>query len=226
MSNGFALLWDIDGTLLSTHGLGQKPLLQAIHAVTGVDANYELNLVSGLTDHQIVDLILKNQDYGEIDRLHLISEIITLYCDLYEQLVPSPYIRQLNDVDNILSRLSKNRDLRNWICTGNTRRGAVLKIKSANLNRHFSLKDYFCSETLEPRSNILARADSRSRRMNLRSIVIGDTFHDVAASKILGLHCIALESENYPLKDLIDAKPNSILKMGWTAEDLLSAIYD
>jgi phosphoglycolate phosphatase len=226
MSNGIALLWDIDGTLLSTHGLGQKPLLQAIHTVTGVDANYELNAVSGLTDHQIVDLILKNHEYGDINRLHLIPKIITLYCDLYEKLVPSPHIRQLNDVDNILSCLSKNRNLRNWICTGNTKRGAVLKIKAAKLNRHFSLKDYFCSETLEPRSNILARADSRSRRLNLRSIVIGDTFHDVEASKILGLDCVALESENYPLKHLIDAKPKSILKIGWTAEDLLSAIYD
>jgi phosphoglycolate phosphatase len=226
VANGISLLWDIDGTLLKTNGLGKIPLTRAILEVTGTKADYDLRTMSGLTDYQIVDHILNDNFFETQDRVQSIDKILELYCDYYEDLMPNSQINQLNNIDLILQQLSKNPDISNWICTGNIFRGAVLKLRATNLESYFSQDNYFCPESLEPRSNIVSRAVAKGANMDLKPIVIGDTLHDIEASHKVGVECVALESEGYPFRLLVEGKPKTILRLGWKIEDLLSAIYE
>ena len=224
MSTGIALLWDIDGTLLTTRGLGRKPLLGAIRQRTGVDCDYDFASTSGLTDHQIVNKILEHIGISENQRSILISEILELYCDEYEELIPASLIVPLNNVQNILEHLSEVTEITSLICTGNIKRGALLKLKSAGLSRFFEEREFFCSEMLEPRFHIIERASKYAENRGLSPIVIGDTIHDVEGSKRAGIACVALESDGYPVQFLIDAKPKHVLKLGWGLPEFLGAI--
>ena len=82
-----ALLWDIDGTLLSTNGLGRGPLLEAIQRTTGLVGSYDLESTSGFTDHQIVHTVLTQESMDSGQTVRLIDTVLDLYCELYSKLI-------------------------------------------------------------------------------------------------------------------------------------------
>src|SRR5882724_4663894 len=64
------LLWDLDGTLLSTARAGVFALEEAAEAVLGTEVDLQDMHTSGLTDAQIAELILdgRGHDPGDMDR--------------------------------------------------------------------------------------------------------------------------------------------------------------
>ena len=220
-----ALLWDIDGTLLSTNGLGRAPLLEAIQRTTGLVGTYDLMSTSGFTDHQIVNMVLSQESVNLDQLVKTIDTVLDLYCELYSKFIYDKKFILLNQVDHILNDLSKSENVLNLICTGNVLKGAKLKLSNVGLEKYFKEEDFFCSQSLDPRSNIVNRAMSKSIELGYVPIVIGDTAHDVEAARLNGLRSIALESANYPIDLLKRSNPDSILTLGWELKHLESAIY-
>jgi phosphoglycolate phosphatase len=225
MRNNLALLWDIDGTLLTTNGLGKAPLLESIKIHTGIDTNYEIVESAGLTDHQIVHTILEKCGPGIHVSGDLISQVLDSYIRMYSKMIPSEQIVVLNDSKRVLEEISTHAEISNWICTGNISSGAQLKLKAARLEDYFSGTRLFCSERVEPRSSIVKRAVDEARALNLIPIVIGDTEHDVFAAREAGIQCIAVESELYPIQKLIESEPKAILNLGWNFSQLMEVIH-
>jgi phosphoglycolate phosphatase len=219
-----ALLWDIDGTLLTTNGLGRTPLLEAIRITTGVVGSYSLDSTSGLTDHQVVNKVLTEYFFQDEDIDSTISKVLDLYCDLYASLVINKSFMLLNEIDQIMEELSRNKNFLNLICTGNVIGGAKLKLRKVGLDHFFKEQYLFCSQNLNPRSSIVSRAKDESLRMGYTPVVIGDTIHDVEAARVNGLQVIALESENYPVDVLRNSNPDSVLQLGWQLQDLERAL--
>ena len=220
-----ALLWDIDGTLLSTNGLGRGPLLEAIQRTTGLVGSYDLESTSGFTDHQIVHTVLTQESMDSGQTVRLIDTVLDLYCELYSKLIYDKKFILLNQVDQILNDLSQSENVLNLICTGNVLRGAKLKLRNVDLEKYFKDEYFFCSQSLEPRSNVVNRAMSKSLELGYVPIVIGYTAHDVEAARVNGIRSIALESANYPIDLLKKSNPDSILSLGWELKHLESAIY-
>jgi phosphoglycolate phosphatase len=219
-----ALLWDIDGTLISTNGLGRAPLLEAIQITTGLVRSYDLKSTSGFTDHQIVNMVL-SQDGLKFNQItKTIEMILDLYCELYSNLVYNKKFILLNQMDQILNDLMQRENVLNLICTGNVLKGAKLKLSNVGLDKFFKEDNFFCSQSIAPRSEIVHRAMSRSLELGFVPIVIGDTAHDIEAARLNGLRSIGLESPNYSIDLLKASKPDSILSLGWGLKDLESAI--
>jgi len=112
------------------------------------------------------------------------------------------------------------------ICTGNFIKGAKIKLSNVGLDKYFPDQNYFCSQTLGNRSEIVARAKDMASENGYEPIVIGDTIHDIEASNINGIKCIALESESYSFELLKAASPQALLRLGWDLTHLENAIYD
>jgi phosphoglycolate phosphatase len=226
MKPRIALLWDIDGTLLTTNGLGRGPLLDAIQFSTGYKAEYDLATGFGLTDHQIVNNVIKSLGVTDKNREELIDEVLEDYCTRYEVLLQSKKITILNGVDSILQVLNNHKNVMNMICTGNVIKGAKIKLNNVGLDKFFAGINYFCSENLGNRSEIVARAKRAAIEQGYEPIVIGDTIHDIEAAKINGIKCIALESQSYSIELLYGASPHALLRLGWDLQHLENAIYD
>lgn len=224
ISKKIALLWDIDGTLLSTNGLGRTPLLEAIRITTGVVGSYSLDSISGLTDHQVVNKILREYFFEDEDIDNTILKVLDLYCELYSSLVINKSFVLLNEIDQIMEELNRNKNFLNFICTGNVIGGAKLKLGKVGLDHFFKEQHLFCSQNLNPRSSIVLRAKNESLRMGYTPVVIGDTIHDVEAARVNGLQAIALESKNYPVDLLRNSNPDSFLQLGWRFQDLERAL--
>ncbi len=225
MKQKVALLWDIDGTLLTTKGLGQAPLKEAIQSSTGFKGDYDLVASFGLTDHQIVKNVIESFGISTQNRHELIDEILEAYCVRYESLLQNNRLTILNGIDGILQVLSNHENVVNMVCTGNIIKGAKIKLKNVGLDKFFAGHNFFCSENLGNRSEIVGRAKRVAIDQGYEPIVIGDTIHDIEAAKINGIKCIALESKPYSVDLLNDASPHAVLRLGWQLKHLENAIY-
>jgi phosphoglycolate phosphatase-like HAD superfamily hydrolase len=225
MRQKIALLWDIDGTLLTTNGLGRGPLLDAIQSLTGHEGDYDLISSSGLTDHQIVNQIVGPLGLSGNSLDELINQILEDYCVRYTELLITKKLKILNRVDDILQVLHVQENILNLICTGNFILGAKMKLSNVGLDKYFPDQNYFCSQSLGNRSEIVARAKNMAGDYGYEPIVIGDTIHDIEASRINGVKCIALETESYSFELLKVASPHALLGLGWDLKQLENAIY-
>ncbi len=53
------IFWDIDGTLLQTHGAAAVPFANAVSKIGGQEVQIERKKFSGFTDYEIAQYLLK-----------------------------------------------------------------------------------------------------------------------------------------------------------------------
>jgi phosphoglycolate phosphatase len=181
MNKNIFFLWDIDGTLLDSKGAGVKPFVDAIKKHLGFHPNFEREKFSGFTDYEIarhftkeispiadVDAKVKNIVQGYEEGLSFVLE--------KERCVPRPGIA------DVLLRISNTKGYVNCVATGNTKSGAISKLKSSNLLQHFDEEKLFTSDISEDRVAIVAEAVKFARSQNGIPYVIGDTKRDALAA--------------------------------------------
>ena len=196
------LFWDIDGTLLTTGKAGVPAWEAAVREVTGRDFQLSSIRVPGLTDFQIAartfELLGVPVDDGLLERM------VSRYEDMLPSTLPSKKGRVLPNVREILDAVEGRADVRSYLLTGNTRRGARAKLTHYGLLKYFA--DGAFAEDQGLRATIATRALELARRgggINLQHVyVIGDTPHDVEAANAIGVKTIAVATGGYTVEEL------------------------
>jgi phosphoglycolate phosphatase len=196
------LFWDIDGTLLTTAKAGVPAWEAAVREVTGRDFELSSIRVPGLTDYQIAvrtfELLGVDADDETLQRM------VRRYEDLLPTTLPSRQGRVLPNVREILEALRVRADVRSFLLTGNTRRGATAKLTHYDLLRYFP--DGGFAEDARERATIAARALELARRGgavgNDAVFVIGDTPHDIHGANAIGARTIAVATGGYTAEEL------------------------
>jgi phosphoglycolate phosphatase-like HAD superfamily hydrolase len=195
------LLWDIDGTLLTTGRAGLLAWERAFAEVTG-STSFPAVRPDGLTDHQIGAWLLEQAgaDPALIDRL------VARYEAQLGDALPLRQGRVLDNVEAVLQALRRDHpDTRSWLLTGNTASGGAAKL------RHYGLDAYFpwgaFSERVEPRANIARRAWARAigdlpALTPEQVLVIGDTPHDIECANAIGTRVLAVASNVHSRAEL------------------------
>jgi phosphoglycolate phosphatase-like HAD superfamily hydrolase len=175
------LLWDIDATLVTTAGAGDKALKRIVQQRYGVADDFHDIEIAGRTDIAIVRSILKK--YG-VEYLAGLAEFL-----------PQLNGRVLPGVAEILERLHANPDRILALLTGNLRRGAQLKLERYGLWHYFEFGAF--ADDHHDRNELGAFARRRAHEKHGEEFevaaidVIGDTGHDIACGKIFGARTIA-----------------------------------
>jgi phosphoglycolate phosphatase-like HAD superfamily hydrolase len=212
------LLWDIDGTLLSTARAGVYALEHAAEVVTGTTVDLQAVPTAGMTDAQIAEqvLIVAGHPAGEPE--------VHAFLDVYASALPGVLGRRagcvLPGVREILDDLAGDPGALSLLLTGNVPAGAAAKLA------HYGLDDVladgsFCTGP-GPRAEIAARAmELAGLRLGSppdpdRCFVIGDTPADVACATAVGVRTIGIASGAYTREDLLEAG-------AWHAVDRLPA---
>jgi len=199
------LLFDIDGTLLSTGGAGRRAMAGAFASLHGKDDVFEGTSFGGMTDRAIARLglqaVAKEVTDAEIDRA--LDAYLTL---LEAELAKADGYRVLPGVMTLLESLHGVPDVAIGLGTGNVRRGAYAKLARGGIDGVFSFGGFGCDA--EDRTELL-RAGARRGAEALgatvdtcRVVVIGDTPKDVAAAKGIGARCIGVGTGGYTTTDL------------------------
>ena len=196
------IFWDIDGTLLTTGKAGVPAWEQAVREVLGKDFQLSSIRVAGLTDFQIAARTFELLGVPiEGDRL---AKMVTRYEDLLPSALPAKQGRVLPNVREILEALHGRADVRSYLLTGNTRRGARAKLTHYDLFQYFP--DGAFAEDQGMRASIATRALELARRTGPvdleRVFVIGDTPHDIDGANAIGVKTIAVATGGYSVDEL------------------------
>ena len=204
------LLWDIDGTLITTGGAGEKGLKQIVRERFGVEDDFRDIEIAGRTDVNIAQNILRK--YG----VEITAENVSAFLDQYlvglEKMLPRVSGRVLPGVEEILRQMTLKPDRVLGLLTGNLRRGAELKL------RYYGLWDYFSfgafADDAADRNQLGRFACDRAREKLGHAFeadridVIGDTGHDIACGKIFQARTIAVATGSWPREKLAACQPD------------------
>ena len=207
----FLLLWDIDGTLITGGGAGERAMNAVTERVFGVKTDLRLVDYRGRTDVWIVMELLK-QAGVPVTGENLHAAVEAYLAGLAEEL-PRKQGRVLPGVIQILEQAAGRDDCVNALLTGNLARGAKLKLS------HYAAWHYFEFGAFADDSHLrddlgpvaLRRALEKTGRdfAPENVYVIGDTPHDIACGKIIGAKTIVVATGGYTREQLMEREPTA-----------------
>ncbi len=204
------LLWDIDGTLITSGGGGDNALRCAVKERFGVDEDLRDIEMAGRTDRHIAMSILRK--HGAEPTPDAISSFLDVYLRWLEELLPQLNGRVLPGVQQILDWLDPKPNRILALLTGNLRRGAELKLTRYGLWQYFPFGAF--ADDHHDRNELGAFARQRAREEHGHEFeataidVIGDTGHDIACGKILGARTIAVATGSWTREQLAQHEPD------------------
>jgi phosphoglycolate phosphatase-like HAD superfamily hydrolase len=198
------LFWDIDLTLLSTARAGIFALEDAARDVLGADPDYSELHTAGLTDSQIVRMLMER--HGVAETPELVGAFLRAYEEQLPRRLPERRGRVLDGVREILDDLRERPGVHSLLLTGNTRAGAAAKLAHYGLDGYFE-NGAFCMD-MDDRDAIARRAlDVAAQALGEppdpdRTFLIGDTPHDIACGRAIGLRTVGIASGVVPAEEL------------------------
>ncbi len=206
------LLYDIDGTLVTTHGGGRRAIEQTFKARYGRTGLLNFPF-GGMTDRAIVSQGLNHTgvslDGAALERE--IDEVLAVYIEYLEREVRAQPCSILPGMLESLELALGCSQVAVGLGTGNIRAGAELKLRPLGIYEKFGFGGFGCDHI--DRVELLRIGAERGRKQlsaspdECRVVVIGDTPKDIAAAKAIGAECIAVATGGIPLETLLRCEP-------------------
>jgi len=202
------VLFDIDGTLLNSGGLGRASMQRALRMVFRSPGNPSYRY-HGKTDKQIVRDVMRLEGHSDEHIDSRMEKLIDLYLEGLRTGAKSGKfnVRPLEGVPELLDALEAREDVLLGLLTGNVEPGARTKLTAAGINPDRFRVNAFGSDH-EHRPELPAIAQRRaSETLGLdiagdRLIVIGDTPADIECGRALGAKAIGVASGHYTVEQL------------------------
>jgi phosphoglycolate phosphatase len=209
------LLFDIDGTLVSTGGAGAVAWKRAFQELHGIPADIGEYTDAGMTDPDVgakTFAAIMHRDPTPHELAQLLQRRLEY---LPEAVAESEGYRVLPGVPERLRQLSRDGHLLG-IITGNGDGAAHIKLARGDLNRWFTFGAY-ASANLE-RADIVRQAVQRGEAMlgrdvpNTEIFVVGDTPRDVEAARAAGCTALAIATGRHDAEALRAAGADHVLE--------------
>ncbi len=198
------LLFDIDGTLLTSGGAGERALRRGFRERFGIDDDLTKVEIAGRTDSGIARRMLAAHDLPET------PENLTAFFDGYlhflAQELPASPGTLLPGIVALLEALKPRADIVLALLTGNLERGAELKLTHYGVWHYFEFGAY--ADDHHDRNELGHFARRRAQEKHGAEFppegifVLGDTPHDVACARAIGARAIAIATGKFTRAEL------------------------
>lgn len=221
------LFFDIDGTMLSTGGAGQKAMELALIEDFRIDFPFDGVLTAGRTDAGIEDELFSrfklNDTREERDRFR------RSYLDRLPQCLQELEGALLPGVRELLDVLSDDQGFHLSLLTGNYVEGAWIKL------RHFQIDHFFADGggfgDHHPKRDDVARLALQNVRQQLQrevygkqTCVIGDTPADIQCARAIDARVVAVATGVYHSDALRPYAPDHLFDDLSITENVLHAL--
>lgn len=209
------ILFDIDGTMLRTHGMGHEAVVHALSEIAGQRITTEGVFFSGKTDPQIMREVMRVNGLSHVVDDVLLAEAQAAYTEAMVAAYDNDRVEELAGVRDVVEALAERDDVQLSLLTGNYERTAYLKVASIGLAHHFPFGAF--GSDAEARSALPAIGVARAKAHTGRDfvghdvIIIGDTEHDITCGRALGVFSVAVATGNYSREELAAHQPNLLL---------------
>lgn len=205
MARPRAVLFDVDGTLISTGGAGARSWRHAFEELHGIPADIGKFTDAGMTDPVVARLTFRAA-VGHDPSPTELATVMAAYLDrLPHEVEHSPGYRVLDGAEELLRRLGRGGILLG-ITSGAVEAAAHIKLARAGLNRYFPFGGYGSDSA--DRVELTRRAIERGGMLVGSPIdpaevfVVGDTPKDVEAAHGAGCAAVGTATGHYSREQL------------------------
>lgn len=221
-----AILFDVDGCLISTGGAGTRSWRRAFEALYGIPADIGEFTEAGMTDPEVASLTFTRVIGREATDREL-ARLLGAYLEgLDDEVQQSPGYRVMPGVDALLPRLVEAGILLGLV-SGALEGAAHTKLARGRLNRFFCFGGY--GSDSRDRGALTRVAIERAGHIHghpldaSRVLVVGDTPRDVEAAHAAGAVAVGVATGKYSLEQLRSAGADHALP---TLESPLPGVPD
>jgi phosphoglycolate phosphatase len=210
MEKNKLVLFDIDGTLLTSNGAGEHALRLAVRELFGAEDDLADIEIAGRTDSGIARAILAK--HGVTCSAENLARFYEVYLRHLERELPNKKGGLLPGILELLEALRARENIALGLLTGNLSRGAEIKLTHYGLSHFFDFGAYADDHHERPQLGSFARERARERHGTEFSAdniyVIGDTPHDIECGRSFGARTIAIATGRYSRAELAEHKPD------------------
>ncbi|MEX1118356.1 MAG: HAD family hydrolase [Terrimicrobiaceae bacterium] len=220
------LLFDIDGTLITSGGAGERALCEAMSHLFGVQEDLKGITLAGATDALIARHLLEK--HGLPVTLENSAALLDAYLQQLAAHLPRHRGRVLPGMLELLTILRGHPGVVLALLTGNLIRGAELKLT------HYGVWEFFefgaFADDHHDRNELGHFAKSRALEIHGVDFppecitVIGDTPKDIACGKAIGAKTVAIATGNYSVGELGAFDPDLVFADFSDTQAVLSAL--
>ena len=210
------VLFDIDGTLMSTGGAGVRAMQRAFEVHTRIPDAFKEIKMAGKTDPLIIKEAMDKHKVKNFD--NAVSDILDLYVTYLQVELQASNNRHLKPGIVEMLELLPVSGIHIGLLTGNIEKGAMLKLQAFGINHHFPFGGF--SSDHEDRNRLLPIALKKLqsfkgvKTLPEECVVVGDTPLDVICAKVHGAKALGVATGSYSCEALLDAGAN------WAFQDL------
>lgn len=209
-----AILFDIDGCLITTGGAGTRSWRHAFDRLYGIPADIGEFTEGGMTDPEVGRLTFVRVLGREPEEREM-ARLLGAYLDrLPEEVRQASGYRVMPGVEALLPRLVEDGMLLGLV-SGALEAAAHIKLSRAGLNRFFCVGAYGSDSS--DRGQLTKLAIERAGRLHghsldaARVLVVGDTPRDVEAAHGAGAVAVGVATGKYTVEALREAGADHVL---------------
>ncbi|MBE0643121.1 MAG: HAD hydrolase-like protein [Bacteroidetes bacterium] len=224
------ILFDIDGTLITTDGIAKTAFAEAIEETFGTPTIAHAHDFAGKTDQQIYSEIVRGSNLPEelLSTHH--DAVFSLFFRKLEERLGEENVTVLPGVRALLEALRDEEAATVALLTGNMLQGARIKLTPPGLLEFFSFgafgNDAYYRHDL-PEIAIARAYERTGATFKAKDIVIiGDTPHDIDCGRHLNVRSIGVATGGYSHESLAEARPDHLFEDLTETDRLLDAIFD
>jgi beta-phosphoglucomutase-like phosphatase (HAD superfamily) len=214
MAGTQAVLFDIDGTLISTGGASDRAWKRAFKELQGVDVDVPAVTGKGVPDPAVGKVVFEKAIGREPTREESDALMRGRLDHLGEEVENSPGYEVKDGVVELLGKLIDDGILLG-LTTGNVEEAAHIKLARANLNRFFSFGGY--GSDSPDRTELTKKALERAELVSGDSLdrwncfSCGDTPRDVEAGHGAGIRVVGVATGEYTVEQLREAGADAVV---------------
>jgi len=209
------VLFDVDGTLVSTGGAGREAYQMAFAERFGVGHDLLDFSFSGLTDRLIIRRGIEAA--GREVEAPLVDDLIERYLSHLSECIERAenYTIHPGAVE-MVEEIGERDGVAAGLGTGNLEHGARLKLEPAGLNEHFEFGGF--GSDAEQRAEVLRAGIERGAERlgrpaeSVRRVVVGDTARDIRAAREAGADVLVVDTGNYDEEAIRRAEPDRFVE--------------
>jgi phosphoglycolate phosphatase-like HAD superfamily hydrolase len=231
------LLWDIDGTLMSSTVAGayKEYFAPALVRVYGSSGKLTGMQVSGMTDTQIAYEALKEEGFTPEQILAEKDNFLQVFKEEMSRVISkrkNPY-KRFAGTREILDKTKENPIFINGLLTGNLSVAAKIKLSHVDLWKYFKNVPHSFGEISHDRRELAIEAGKiysdflKAKLKPEQFIVIGDTPNDIVCARAFGAKVISVATgRNHSVEELSKHNPDFLLDNLKNTDEILRIIEE
>lgn len=216
------ILFDIDGTMLSSEGVGVRSITEAAEQMFGEACSLEGILVGGRLDPLIWNDVCDK--YGKENSVECHNEFQRVYTELLRKNITTVTVKVLPGIQQLLDACNAMDSVAIGLVTGNYEETGKLKLQAAGIDHSMFVANAWGTDG-EVRNDLPPFAIAQ-QNIDEPAVLIGDTIHDVTSGHAAGCRVIAVCTGSDDRATLSKSNPNLLLEDLADTEAILHWIFN